>query len=255
LGINDLFLILLGCLTHDIGNMLGRERHNQNIGKVAELAGPAWRLWDLGDRMAIEAVGRSHTGKSPTGSRDTIEALSAQPAYFAGGKVNLGEVAAIVRFADELAEGPQRTSSILLQEGLIEEGSIIYHIYARITRHHIDYASGRILITYYIDRNDPVFPAGVTKKRSALEKLLRVAYSRAVKLNAERQYARHYSNVLSRYKETSISIVFLDKGQPLSFAGPTLLISDAKTAFDANITIESLCSDFKIPELLKKVLA
>jgi hypothetical protein len=255
LGVNDLFLILLGCLTHDIGNILGRDRHNQKIAEVARLAGPAWALWDVGDRMMIEAVGRAHTGKSASGSRDTIEALSAQPAYFAGSKVSLGEVAAIVRFADELAEGPQRTSNVLLSEGLIASDSRLFHLYARITRHHIDYISGRILITYYIDRSDSVLPSASEEKRETLEALLRIAYGRALKLNGERQYARHYSSVLSRFKETSISIVFSDRGQPLDIAMPAVLISDAKTAFDSGTTIESLCSDFEIDHLLAKVLA
>jgi hypothetical protein len=254
LTIHDLFLILLGCLTHDIGNILGRERHNQKIAEVAALAGPAWFLWDVGDRMMVEAIGRAHTGKSPGGSRDTIEALSTQPAHFVGGKVNTGEVAAIVRFADELAEGPQRTSAILLHQGLIEESSKIFHLYAHITRHHIDYAAGRILITYYIDTCDPLLPTDQSEKRVVLEALLKIAYSRSLKLNAERQYARHYSSALSRYKETSISIVFSESGIPLSIASPTLLISDAKTAFDNSLTIESLCSDFDIPAILSKIL-
>ena len=254
LTINDLFLVLLGCLTHDVGNILGRERHNQKIAEVARLAGPAWSLWDVGDRMVIEAIGRAHTGKSAAGTRDTIEALSTQPAYFAGGKVSSGEVAAIVRFADELAEGPQRTSQVLLQQKLIEEASEIFHLYARITRHHIDHAAGRILITYYIDLNDSVLPDDQAEKRATLEALLKIAYSRSLKLNAERQYARHYSVLLSRYKETSISIVFSENGQPMNVGSPNVLISDAKTAFDTSITIESLCSDFEIPNLLNKVL-
>jgi HD superfamily phosphodiesterase len=259
----EMLLLLLGCLTHDIGNILGREKHNLAIAKAADLAGKGWKQFPIGDRRIIEQIGRAHSGKSPQGSKDTLQTLAAQPAFFAQTQVRLVEVAAVLRFADELAEGPQRTSAALLAlsispetkpEHRLDEGSKLYHLYASITSYNVDYAARRILIDYDIDRESPAYGLPQDKRREQIEALLRLAYARALKLNAERQYARHYARALSHFRETSINLRFNNHGQPLEELDRTVIISDARTAFEGDLRLEKLNPKFDIDQVLNALL-
>ena len=68
-----------------------------------------------------------------------------------GQLVRLRELAAVLRFADELAEGPQRTSEFMQEEGLYDSESQQFHDYANITNILIERQNSRIVITYEID--------------------------------------------------------------------------------------------------------
>lgn len=250
----ELLLLLYGCLTHDIGNLLGRDRHNQNISKVAELAGPAWTVLKVSDRKVIEAIGRAHTGKSPDGTKDTLEPLSKQPMHFGAQPIRAGELGALLRFADELAEGPQRTSAALIAANLIPEGSKLYHQYAEIVTHQIDYGGGRILLTFEIDINNSSYPSDLLGKRDLIKSLIRMSYDRASKLNSERQYARHYSSALSHFRETWISLTFNENGHHLPEHDKNAVISDAKTAFDHRVSIENIDTSFAVDDVVMRIL-
>ena len=64
--------------------------------------------------------------------------------------MRLRELAAVLRFADELAEGPQRTSEFMQAEGLYESESQQFHDYANSTHILIDRGTNRIILTYEI---------------------------------------------------------------------------------------------------------
>ncbi|MBA3666807.1 MAG: hypothetical protein H0W65_03685 [Sphingomonas sp.] len=262
-NVHEMLLLLLGCLTHDIGNILGREKHNLAIGNAAVLAGTGWLRYPVGDRRIIESIGRAHSGRAADGSKDTLAALSAQPAFFAEVRVSLVEIAAVLRFADELAEGPQRTSTALIAlanrddakpEHRLSEGSRLYHLYAAITNYHIDHAAGRILVDYDIDRANIDYPDGDCERRALIRSLLSLAYGRSLKLNAERQYARHYAKSLAHFRETSINLRFNERGQPLDQLDRTVIISDARTAFEAGLRLEVLNPNFAIDDVLSALL-
>jgi len=239
--VHEMLLLLFGCLTHDIGNILGREKHNQAIAKAANLAGGGWAQLAHGDRLTIERIGRAHSGKASDGDKDTLGELAAQSAFFAKHQIRPVEVAAVLRFADELAEGPQRTSKALLALAMdqdappklrLSEGSRLYHLYASITEYNIDHAAGRILIDYDIDRASAEYGADTAARETMIRDLLAMTFKRALKVNAERQYARHYSEALSRFRETSINLRFNEAGRPIDQLDRTVIISDARTAFD-----------------------
>lgn len=256
---HELLLLLFGCITHDLGNILGRERHNQAIAQAATLAGGGWRQLAQGDRLIVERVGRSHSGKSSGGGKDTLAELATQSAFFAKHQVRPVEIAAVLRFADELAEGPQRTSKALLTLAADENiapalrlspGSRLYHLYAAISGYNIDHAAGRILIDYDIDRANPDYGPDATAREETIRDLLGMTFGRALKVNAERQYARHYSEALARFRETSINLRFNDSGHPLHDLDRTVIISDALTAFEGGLTLERLNPRFAINEVM-----
>jgi len=258
-NIHELLLLLFGCLTHDVGNILGRERHNQAIANAASLAGRGWSQLAHGDRLIIERIGRAHSGKNADGGKDTLGELSTQSAFFAKHQVRLVEVAALLRFADELAEGPQRTSKALLALAAnkdlapalrLSEGSSLYHLYAAISEYNIDHAAGRILIDYDIDRASPDYGTEATEREETIRGLLSLTFKRALKVNAERQYARHYAESLSRYRETSINLRFNDRGRPIDQLDRAVTISDALTAFEGELTLERLNPRFAIDAVM-----
>ncbi len=260
--VHELLLLLFGCLTHDLGNILGRERHNQAIARVAGLAGGGWAQIAIGDRHLIERVGRAHSGKAGDGGKDTLSELATQSAFFATHQVRPVEVAALLRFADELAEGPQRTSRALIaltRNGEVapalrlKEGSVLYHLYAAITQYNIDQAAGRILISYNIDRKSTDYGADENARDATIRNLLAMTYARALKVNAERQYARHYSQALSRFRETSINLKFNEAGHPMDQLDRTVTISDARTAFEAQLSLERLNPQFAIDEIMVRL--
>ena len=81
----------------------------------------------------------------------------------------------------------------------------MYHEYASSTNILIDRRNGRIILTYEItikvDGTDE-------DRRTHLSTFLDFVYKRILKLNQERQYARHYSELLSPFKSTEVTFNF-----------------------------------------------
>lgn len=257
--VHDMLLLLFGCLTHDVGNIMGREKHNQAIATAAGLSGGGWAQLPIGDRLIIERIGRAHSGKSSDGDKDTLGELATQPTFFANHPVRPVEVAAVLRFADELAEGPQRTSKALLaltrdastpSALRLGDSSRLFHFYAAISGYNIDHAGGRILIDYNVDRESSDYGADLTAREATIRDLLSMTFQRALKVNAERQYARHYSQALSRFRETSINLRFNENGRPLHRLDRTVTISDARTAFEGGVTLDRLDPRFAIDAVM-----
>jgi hypothetical protein len=171
----EMLALLLSLVMHDVGNILKRNDHNSKITDVwSKLT--SWNLWAPNERNVVIDICRAHSGRSRDGSSDTIKDLSVSRRYFFKSPIRIAELAAIVRFSDELAEGEHRTSCFLIDAGLIDESSRLFHEYARCTRVAIDREMGRIALTYNIDIGD-------TKPNKAnLRKLLKIIYERALKL-------------------------------------------------------------------------
>ena len=167
-----------------------------------------------------------------------------------GQRVRLRELAAVLRFADELAEGPQRTSEFMLTEDRYSKESKIFHKYASSTHIFIDRRLCRIALAYEIDidvKNTD------EDRRKALSQFFEFVYKRILKLNQERRYARHYSELLAPFKSTEATFNFHCKGEILETDLVPLKLTDivvpgemaAKdlVAIDANYDIDPLVTD------------
>jgi len=163
-------------------------------------------------------AGGAHAGKATDGSDDTLADVSPRETGEFGVSVNLRDVAAITRFADETAEGPQRTHRYMLEHNLIDGDSRIYHKYASITTVRIDRGNGRIVLTYDINLDDT--------NNTELRKLLKMAYGRILKLNWERQLARHYCAPLSCFKQTEASFKFSKDKLPVDWDRSPIFLND-----------------------------
>ena len=200
----ELYVLGLGVLFHDVGNIDGRKGHNQRIAKYYDHARPGHRARWADEKRLVIAAAKAHTGKAADGSRDTLKELH-NDHHLGGERVRLCEIAAVIRLADELAEGIQRTSAFLQSEGRYSRDSQVHHQYAAITNVAIDAGVRRISLTYNLIIDD----LGSTSKEQLqqLRTLLAYMYLRIAKLDAERKYARYYcGNLLGPFQETSVWI-------------------------------------------------
>lgn len=249
----ELFVLLTGLLVHDVGNIFGRDRHNQKISEVWKSLSSAWNSWGVHERNLVIEVGRAHSGKNEDGGRDTLEPLATANRYFLKKPIRAGEIAAIIRFADELAEGPQRTSKFLLDNGLISAKSNIYHHYADITRVSIDRPRGRVALTYYIEIDNRAYPKDPKDLKIFLALLLKMTYVRAAKMNYERQFARHYATSLSPYREVSISLAMMRDGGPIDLALQPIVLTDMTSLHKSQLSLEEIYKDYAVDKVLERL--
>jgi len=206
----ELYCLIMAIIFHDVGNFFDRDKHRKLISPIYDKARPS-----VGGNEEAEEKGiilnicEAHCGKHTDGTnintlQDVIEhgKLERQ-------RIRPNILAPILRLADELAEGEQRTSYYMIKKQSYSEESMVYHKYANSTKVDIDRGEGRICLTYNIklklsqNSSDP----GIISLEE-LEKFLPFVYGRAVKLNQERQYAKHYCELLDPFKRTTVSINF-----------------------------------------------
>jgi len=159
------------------------------------------------------------------------------------------EVAAVLRLADELAEGVQRTSAYMLNHGMYKPAATIFHKYASITEYCIERGDERIALTYDIDigRGGGDLDAGHGVR---LEDLLRFSYGRIIKLDQERRYCKHYCDLLSPFKETGAWFNFWFEGQQLDLDIKPIAISDLIVPGEFTKDIEHIDARYEISSLV-----
>lgn len=204
----SLYCLGLIVLFHDVGNISGRTEHNKNIADVYNYVRKKEPRFNR-ERAIIIRAGEAHCGKAKDGSRDTLKDID-EFDHIDGEKINLRDLAAILRFADELAEGPQRTSQFMLQTHRFDNASKIFHKYASVTHMFIDREGGRVSVTYEID-----YDKEKMEKEEILE-LLQFTFKRILKIDEERRYNKHYCDLLLPFKRTSIQYNFTVNGIPIN---------------------------------------
>jgi len=184
----ELYVMCMAILIHDIGNLNGRAGHEKTLTKFFNPT--SFPQIERSDMKIIIDIAKAHGGGG-----DTISKL--QMTHLLGKPINSQCIAALVRFADELAEGPQRTSRIIIENGLISEGSLPYHQYAD------------CLIQPSILNNAIKLEYHIIIDKYTLEELhalLNITFHRIDKLNHERIYCGHYSEVIQKIKKVIVKI-------------------------------------------------
>lgn len=188
----ELYVLCMSILVHDIGNIHGRSGHEK---KLTEIFNPTlFNTIDRSEMKIIIDIAKAHGGKG-----DTLSKLSIDQLY--GNPINSPCIAALVRFADELAEGPQRTSQYMIRKGLINNDSIAYHHYASILKKPA-IMQNNIILEYNVVIN--------AYTATELESLLKITYSRIEKLNYERIYCGQYSENIQKLKKVIVKMTFFE---------------------------------------------
>jgi hypothetical protein len=201
----DLYVMCLSVLFHDAGNINGREEHNKKILDIYNAIRNKDTHFNSERTLVLNTV-KAHCGKTDANSRNTLTEVEIK-SHLWGEPIQLREIASILRFADELAEGPQRTSDYLIDTNKISDKSKIYHRYAQITDPFIDRGNGRIVLRYDINIKN--------ETQDTLKELLSFAYERILKVDEERRYTKFHSKLLEPFRKTEISFNFNNDGDTL----------------------------------------
>jgi hypothetical protein len=244
----ELYILCVSILFHDVGNLHGRRDHQRKIsGIYAQARGTDARF--KGERNAVLAIAGAHTGSTSDGSHDTLKDLN--HISFQGTAIRARELAAILRLSDELAEGEHRTSAYLRNIGAYAPSSVVYHTYADVTDYSIQGNGGRIAITYTVDLE---LSAGIPMVGTvSLSSLLELCYKRIVKLDQERRYCKHYCTLLSSFAETWAYFHFYHQGQPVGSALDPIVLSDLVVPGTPTATIEQLDARYGVSELVGRL--
>lgn len=223
LGALDLYCLILSILFHDVGNVFARKEHQHNVSKVYNYVRGGKE--NRREHFIVLRASSAHCGDANDGSKDTLKALD-EKISFVGEAVLLRDIAAILRFADELAEGPQRTSRFMQVHHRYPPDSDLHHKYANITTVEIDRLGKRIALTYDISFKTNGDNKLVEKEQNELLELLKFTHKRIVKLNQERQYAKHYSTFLSPFTKTTVVFNFWANGELLDMTLDEVRLTD-----------------------------
>lgn len=223
LSTTDVYCLALMILFHDVGNIFGRKGHD-SITKIAEVYNKyRIRHQYYGEERRVITYGASaHSGLSRVGCKDTLKYIEKHS--IKEDEVNLPELSAILRFADELAEGKHRTCSFLIDRGGYGEDSMIYHKYASITEIRIDRALGRIVITYTINVSEN-FNVNQEEQKDIID-LMHFSFYRAIKLDQERRYTKYYSSILKPFKYVTVLYKFEKNYTPLDLDIKPIVFED-----------------------------
>ena len=206
----ELYVLCLSVLFHDVGNINGRNNHNVKISDVYDKLRNNNTKYNS-ERALILKAAKAHCGEAKDGSRDTLKEIDKNCQSLSGEPIQLLDIASILRLADELAEGPQRTSDYIIDKKKIKKESVIYNRYAQITDVLIDRGNGRIVLTYRINIK------GKTIKQ--LTELLQFTYERIIKLDEERKYTKFHSQFLAPFKQTEITFDFRNGEKEIELEG------------------------------------
>lgn len=239
--------LISSVLYHDVGNVIDRKDHQH---KVEEIYNKVWSQkakHRMQHRDLIRLITRAHCGTALDESRDTLKEVSNKVPY-RGKPIRAQELAAIIRLADELAEGKQRTSLYRLETGGYGNESIVFHEYANATHVTIDKASKRIALTYYV--NVESHGNGEIVDEPKLRELIAFIFHRIQKVDEERQYTRHYTEFLDSFKETSIAMNFSVNGSMTSIGLSELVITNLKIPGSLRPRIDEINSSYDVDKIV-----
>lgn len=122
----EIYLLLLAIHFHDLGNIYGREQHEEKIGNVMQNLGEALEL-DGVEREFVFAIAKAHGGYND-GDKDTIRYVNVDETCN-GVQVRAKMLAAVLRFADEISDDFSRAAYDNIE---IPKENKVFHLYSKV---------------------------------------------------------------------------------------------------------------------------
>ncbi|MBF0448831.1 MAG: hypothetical protein HQL67_11575 [Magnetococcales bacterium] len=150
----EIYVLLFAILLHDAGNAKRRDGHEKEPkGIIAEMGEAKSGLNPI-ERKLIASIAEAHGGRTKDGSKDTIPAVISSKSTSIGQlEVRSRMLAAVLRFADELAENPRRADDQALKKPYDPPESAIHNLYCKIIDTKIDYCSRQISLNYLFGKD------------------------------------------------------------------------------------------------------
>ena len=188
----ETFLLICAISLHDIGNIYGRANHEKRLDDVVKTACVNDLIVDSNEMRDISKIACVHGGII-NGNKDTISFLPVT-APLHGKTLRLRLLAAILRFADELADDYTRVSKKVIKSGILSKISEIYHCYSS-SLDIVTFGKNSLNKAWEISLNYNL-EEEVAKKKFYKEGkevyLLDEIYQRTLKMEKERRYCVRY---------------------------------------------------------------
>lgn len=202
----EVYILLCASVVHDIGNITGRKGHEKKIRHILDTE-CASILPDSIERTVISRIARAHGG----GTVDTISYLEDRTLVY-NFPVRERILAAILRFADELADDYTRADHSGLKNDVISSASKIYHMYSSCL-HTVDLSKNQVNDSYEVtlafsfdtDIACTLYGAPGRKKY-----LLDEIYDRTIKMERERRYCIRYLRPYCQLERIKVEIRITD---------------------------------------------
>lgn len=244
----ELYSLCMMVLFHDVGNIFGRVGHERRIATVYDRIRSGTNPPNTEKYIVVQGAG-AHSGTAKDGSKDTLKELKDH--HLAGHTVRLQELAAVLRLADELAEGPHRTSDYMHRTHGYNQESQVFHNYAKITSIAIDRGNDRIALTYDFDLHTK--DGQLDHLTAALSELLTFVFRRIQKLDQERKYARYYSNILAPFRTTTVQLNFWIDSNLRDLNLLPLTLNEKIIPGDAAKEMREFDPGYDIPSLIERL--
>ena len=197
----EIYLLLMAIHFHDIGNIFGRKGHETRHAEVmAHVSGLL--AGDAVERRAILQIARAHGGYT-NGDKDTIAGLPTE-AWVMGQSVRYQALAAVLRFADELADDSRRAARAIVALGLLPAESEVFHAYAGALHSVAISPANRTIDLRYNFNRDQTALLGKGHDRVYL---LDEIYARTVKMHYEREYCMRFTRDFLRIDAIDVQIL------------------------------------------------
>ena len=201
----ECFILLCAIQIHDIGSIYGRNNHEKKTGEM--LAEKSTNIiTDKPELRVIENVAMVHGGKIK-GSKDTISKLP-ESETICDQEIRPRLLAAILRFADELADDLSRANTVALEMDLIGDSSKIFHVYSK-ALHTVKLSpienglNHEVQLVYELQVDD----LREKYKYNKVEKyLLDEIYDRTLKMERERRYCSKFLYSFIRIGKINVRI-------------------------------------------------
>jgi len=197
----EAYVLLCAAQFHDVGNIFGRDRHEEKCWEIME-KNRSTLPPDSVERRLIYDIAKAHGGDMKDKLSDMLRTDDV-----ASQLVRPQLLAAILKFADELAEDSERAARYTSEHGLLE-GSEIFHEYASALQNvRIDGSAREVRFKFEM----PVTKALRTFKKGSADNVLNVflldeIFKRTVKCHCERMYCSRFMRSVIDLTAVSVKI-------------------------------------------------
>jgi len=239
----ETYLLLCCIQLHDVGNLFGRYKHEKNAKEIM-LAAEGICGRSVIEALKIKNIAEAHGGRTDKGNKDKITPLEPK-SNTNDGEIRPQMLAAILRFADELADDKSRSLSTLLIKGKIPKPSEVFHAYAMCLESvMVNHNENAINLTFHVPRN---FLEKKFVKEDSKILLLDEIYLRVLKMHYERIYCMRFCKDIIEIDKILVTIEFYDK--TLVDVFPKISFELSENGYpDSNSDIFSLCEELTVED-------